>query len=160
MGARGEAELEALLRRVDDAVRGGASSAAAGEALAAPGRRPGPRRPQARGGAPPGRPRGQPAGRSPEVGKVCGEASARVRRIERRWQTAQSDFERQRIPEDAEWWLNSIVNRMIPRLGRLPSPDVDLLVGCLARVEHAARTTLPSMNRLRAAAQPYLRGIR
>src|SRR5262249_50464676 len=98
--------------------------------------------------------------RSPEVGKVCVEASARVRRIERRWQTAQSDYDRQRIPEDAEWWLSPVVNRMIPRLGRLARPDVDLLVGCLARVEHAARASLPSMNRLRAAAQPYLRGIR
>jgi len=42
----------------------------------------------------------------------------------------------------------------------LPSREVDLVVGCMARIEHAAGVTLPSIERLRAAARPYLRGLR
>jgi hypothetical protein len=145
--SNGEAELELILRRVYRVVN--AVLRREGEAMVAP-RRSLSRRSLRSGSS---------LRRSPEVTKICGEAASRVRRIEKRFQDAQGDFDRARIPEDTEWWLHSIVNRMIPRLGRLHRADVDLVVGCLARVEHAARSTLPSMNRLRSAAQPYLRGI-
>jgi hypothetical protein len=52
--------------------------------------------------------------------------------------------------------INRLSRQLIPRLGQLSRDEVDLLAGCLGRVEHAiGRETLP-MRRFRAAARQRL----
>jgi len=95
---------------------------------------------------------------SPRIRRICLEASRRATRI--RELRKQSGADPQQIASAADRSQAPIVDEIIGRLSQLPSREVDLVVGCMARIEHAAGVTLPSIERLRSAASPYLRGLR
>ena len=101
---------------------------------------------------------GSPPPVSPRIRRICLEAARRATRI--RELREQQGANQQQIASAADRSQAPIVDEIIGRLSQLPSREVDLVVGCMARIEHAAGVTLPSIERLRAAARPYLRGLR
>lgn len=55
-------------------------------------------------------------------------------------------------------WLARVVRQLERVLGSIPRERIDLLVGCLARVEHAMGTSSGSLERLRRAAAGRIGG--
>jgi hypothetical protein len=130
---RGEAELEQLLEQADEAV-----SEAELEWEAE-------------------------SGRSAEVVHSCrqaGQIADRLRQAIRRARAGGHPFRRDfaiaNIRRRGAAWVNRISNQMLPILGRFHPNDLDLLVGCLARVEHAIGGGTVPLQRLKAAVRQRL----
>jgi hypothetical protein len=89
---------------------------------------------------------------NPEVLRICRLASARAQQIREARRRGCSPNELQRLRGQANYFVRRWANQMIGKLGQLHPNDIDGLVGCLARVEHAAGATLPALGPLRSAA--------
>ncbi len=104
------------------------------------------------------------AAHDPVLQRVCLDSSQLALRVRSALQQSRSRtgiFQRGIVAEGARRkaarWLNQMSNRLLPILDRFPPRELDLLVGCLARVEHAiGQETLP-FRRLKAAAAARMR---
>lgn len=96
---------------------------------------------------------------SPMIRGICLNASrmaSNVGSTMKRSRIRTGPFQRGIVAEGARRrdarWLNQMSNRLLPILDRFQPHELDLLVGCLARVEHAiGQETIP-FRRLKAAA--------
>jgi hypothetical protein len=99
---------------------------------------------------------------SPVVQNVCRTASAIASETRQRLGNIRTADPIHRlivaegIKSRAAGQVNRIANQVAPMLDRLPPREVDMLVGCLARVEHSIGRSTAPVERLRAAAHRRL----
>jgi hypothetical protein len=124
--SRADAELEALLARIDRAL----------------------------GEVPPGDPRVNRL--CADAGRMADQVREALRRAARAAQPTQRALAAENVRRRAAAWINRVSNQVLSILSSLSPRDIDRVVGCLARVEHAiGRETLP-LRRLKVAAWPLL----
>jgi hypothetical protein len=89
---------------------------------------------------------------SPEVVRICRSAAERANRLRHERACATSTGELNRLRGQANHFVKRWGNQMAGKLPRMHPADIDLLIGCLARLEHAVGARLPALDGLRAAA--------
>jgi hypothetical protein len=125
-----EAELEQLLRQVDRALgQGGAGgSYGMGESMV----------------------QSTPAPH-PVVANACAGAANRANAIRAQLGRTRSEATRGRLRAQAVTWLRNTSNGLLPVLGNFSVRDLDLLAGCMTRMEAVAGSTPPELRNLRGA---------
>jgi hypothetical protein len=94
-----------------------------------------------------------------DVLSICQQASRFAEEIRRQIAQARQRSAARRI-RDIQTRANGHVGRLFSgirgKMSQLNRRDIDGLVGCLARIEHASGITLPWMTRIRSIAQQQL----
>jgi hypothetical protein len=124
--SRADAELEALLSRIDRAIAE----------------------------TPPGDPRVNRL--CADAGRMADQLREALRRAARADQVSHRSIAAESVRRRGAAWLNRVSNQILTILPSLSPRDVDRVVGCLARVEHAIGHETPPLRRLKAAAWPLL----
>jgi hypothetical protein len=90
---------------------------------------------------------------------ICQHALVRANQLRREVQNARGitnaqhrEHQLRRLRQQANFFVRRWANQAIGYIPQLHPNDVDRLVGCLARVEHAVGSTLPGLGPLRRAA--------
>jgi hypothetical protein len=100
----------------------------------------------------------------PTIARICrdaGELANELRQaIQNVWSGRSSPAHRaiatERLRRKGTAWINHISNEMLPILKRFHPRDLDMLVGCIARVEHAIGREPVPFRRLKAAVKQIL----
>lgn len=88
----------------------------------------------------------------PEVASLCAAANTAAEHIRRGLAVAQRRGQPvTRLRRRAADWLNLHSSRMLRSLGNFSPRDLDVLAGCMTRVEAVAQTVPPNLARLRSA---------
>jgi hypothetical protein len=96
---------------------------------------------------------------SQELLNICRLSGARANQLRQAVQQAHMlghAQEIERVRKLANVFVRRWANQMIGKIHTLHRNDIDRLLGCLARLEHAVGSTLPALGPLRAAARQRL----
>jgi hypothetical protein len=131
-----EAELERFLRHVHRAVGRPAAAAGTGEFMAQPAPAPALHR---------------------DIANACQGATNAANNVARQSGPRRSAQATTAAKGDAARWLDNVSKSFLPVLGKYTDHDLNILSGCLYRVEAAVRSTPPSLVNLRRAMAGRLR---
>jgi V8-like Glu-specific endopeptidase len=104
------------------------------------------------------------SGPSAIVQNICVSAGALAERLRQQMQQTRRRSPQHwpstvdRIRRQGATWINRISNQLLPQLDRFTRPELDQIVGCVARVEHAIGVGTAPFRRLKSAAQQRLAG--